>query len=202
RPPTTAESDNADAMSAAKVGGTSVSACTKAIASPHDARAPAFIWRARPRDATISASHNGRACATLASVLPPSTTTISASGAPRRSASSVLAIAAASLSIGTTTESVFTVRESGHRRIHQRRGIRRIRIGLDDYPAALNFETALLEQRDRVREDAMLLLQDARGEPLFVVAGQHRHSGLHDHRADIDARRDEEHGASRDLDAV
>ena len=66
----------------------------------------------------------------------------------------------------------------------------------------VDFEAALLEQRDRVREDAMLLLQDARGEALFVVAGQHGHSGLHDHRADVDAGRDEENRASRDLDAV
>src|SRR5271154_4465646 len=189
-------------MSAAKVGGTTVSACTKAIASPCDARAPACICRARPRDATISASHNGRACSTLASMLPPSTTTISASGAPHRSATSVLAIAAASLSIGTTTERVFTVRESVRWRIHQRRRIRRVRTVLDDNPAALDFESPLLEQRDRVRENAMLLLLDARCQPLFVVAGQHGHSGLHDHRADIDARRDEEYGASRDLDAI
>ena len=34
----------------------------------------------------------------------------------------------------------------------------------------------------------MLLVQDSRREPLFVVAGQHGHRGLHDHRADIDAR--------------
>ena len=48
----------------------------------------------------------------------------------------------------------------------------------------------------------MLLLEDPRREALFVVAGQHGHSGLHDHRAGIDAGRDEENGASRYFDAV
>ncbi|MGB8685346.1 MAG: hypothetical protein WCD12_20875, partial [Candidatus Binatus sp.] len=54
RPPTTAGSESADAMSAANVAGTIVSACTNTRASPCDARAPAFIWRARPRDALIT----------------------------------------------------------------------------------------------------------------------------------------------------
>src|SRR5258708_3003297 len=97
-------------MSPAKVQGTIGSACTKTNASPCDARAPAFIWHARPRGALIAESHNGRAISTLASMLPPSTTTISASGALSRIARSVLAIVAASLSIGTITESLFNFR--------------------------------------------------------------------------------------------
>src|SRR5208282_4253866 len=88
------------------------------------------------------------------------------------------------------------------RRIQQRRGVWLGRIALDDNPAALDLETALLKERDRVRKDAMLLEQDSRRQPLFVVAGPHGHRGLHDYRADIDTRSDEENGASCYLDAV
>src|SRR6266849_3834795 len=81
RPPTTAGSARAPCTASRAPSGSRVSAWRKRRMGPCAARAPAFIWMARPR-ALASATTPGtlRATSMVPSRLPPSTTTISASG--------------------------------------------------------------------------------------------------------------------------
>src|SRR5271155_5580247 len=96
------------------------------------------------------------------SPLPPSTTMTSASGAPARSALSVAAIDACSLSIGTMIDKPgrlnsftpscpsFGLRQW---RVDQDRALAGMAHSLDQYPPAAHFELSLLEQGDRARID-------------------------------------------------
>src|SRR6266508_1124605 len=81
RPPTTPGSLTAASTAASAPPGSSVSAWRKSRMSPRAARAPAFIWRARPRGLSSRRTRGKRAAAALvASVLPPSTRMTSAAG--------------------------------------------------------------------------------------------------------------------------
>src|ERR1700730_8068361 len=229
RPPTTAGSARAAEMSRAKAGGTSVSACTKTSASPWAAQAPAFIWPARPRGATSSTVHRGRASSRLRSVLAPSTTITSAPGAPTAIASSVRAIVRSSLSIGTITESFFTLslchfflflwrgytggRGGGSMRtfrpwrmrrpgIHQRERFVAGGEIRDTHGAAFDSESTLPKELDRPGKDAMLLCSDPYAQNVLVVAGHDWHHRLHDNRSVVDALTHEKHGASGKEDTV
>src|SRR2546426_4803943 len=81
RPPTTAGSARASPTAARAPSGSHVSAWRKSRTRPCAARAPAFIWVARPRGLTRAVtSGTRRAISMVPSRLPPSTSTISASG--------------------------------------------------------------------------------------------------------------------------
>src|SRR5437879_1716263 len=81
RPPTAAGSARASSTAARAPSGSPVSAWRKSRTRPCAARAPAFIWTARPRALTRAVTSGTRqAISMVPSRLPPSTTTISASG--------------------------------------------------------------------------------------------------------------------------
>src|SRR5712671_6834359 len=80
--------------------------------------------------------------------------------------------------------------------------MRPARITFDNYFAPLNLKTPLLEEPNSIRKYPMLLLQNARRQSILIVTSDHRHRGLHNYRTGIDARRHEEHTASRDFDSI
>src|SRR5712692_4955038 len=81
RPPTAAGSARASSTAARAPSGSHVSAWRKRRTRPCAARAPTFIWTARPRALTRAVtSGTRRAISMVPSRLSPSTTTISASG--------------------------------------------------------------------------------------------------------------------------
>src|SRR5688572_26260859 len=74
-------------------------------------------------------------------------------------------------------------------------------VALDVDHAVVEGELALEEPAHGARIDDVLLFQHARSERRSVVAGAHRHCGLHHDRPMVELRGDEMHGAAVDLDA-
>src|ERR1700680_5308090 len=169
-------------------------------------------------------AHLGRASSRLRSELAPSPTMTSASGAPTAIASSVRAIVRSSLSIGTITESFFTVslfqwrgctggRGSGSMRTFHPRRMRRAGIHQrerfvaggeirDAHGAAIDRQSTLPKELDRPGKDAMLLCADPFAQNVLVVAGHDWHHRLHDNRSVVNALTHEKHGASGKEDTV
>src|ERR1051326_5570430 len=72
----------------------------------------------------------------------------------------------------------------------------------DDYAAAVDTKVAAEHDVDRLGIRDVLLLQDARGQRMFVIARVHRHRALDDDRTVVEMLVDEMHGAAADFDSV
>ena len=134
RPPTTDGSARARAMADVAPSGSTVSACRNRSASPRATRAPAFIWRARPRGLAMKRTEGKRrTTSAVASALPPSTTMTSSWGQRATRSGRSRSRFGASSSAGTT---MLSIRDRPAQRVHasQRaksrftRGVRRVRL--------------------------------------------------------------------------